>query len=72
MTDKREIEDIDVVEITEAVGHWPAGARGTVVIDFGVDKMLEMSGERDDPLDLPVVSTEKLRLIARHGVPAPN
>lgn len=61
----QKIEEIDVVALSEPVGHWPAGARGTVVIDFGDDKMLEMSGDREDPLDLPVVPERKLRLVAK-------
>ena len=60
------IEEIDVVALKEPAGHWPAGARGTVVIDFGDDKMVEMSGYREDPLDLPVVRAEKLELVSKH------
>jgi hypothetical protein len=63
----QEIKEIDVVALTEPVGHWPSGAEGTVMIDFGDDKMLEMSGERDDPLDLPVVSATKLRLVEKYS-----
>lgn len=62
---EQNIEEIDVVELTEAVGHWPAGAEGPVVMDFGDDKMLEMAGERDDPLDLPIVHRDKLKLVAK-------
>ena len=63
----QEIKEIDVVELTRSVGHWPAGARGTVVIDFGDEKMLEMTGERDDPLDLPIVPAANLRLIGKYS-----
>lgn len=63
----QDIKEIDVVALTEPVGHWPAGATGTVVIDFGADKMLEMSGERDDPLDLPIVPAANLRLIGKYS-----
>jgi hypothetical protein len=62
-----EIKEIDVVALTEAVGHWPAGAEDTVVIDYGDDKMLEMGGEQDDPLDLPVVPASKLRLVKKYS-----
>jgi len=68
MAVKQEIEEIDVVELAEPVGHWPAGAEGTVVMDFGEDKMLEMAGVNEDPLDLPVVHRDKLRLVAKHHV----
>ncbi len=65
MPTKQKIEEIDVVELAESVGHWPAGAAGTVVMDFGEEKMLEMSGGTEDPLDLPVVHQDKLRLVAK-------
>jgi len=66
MSVSQEIEEIDVVELVEAVGHWPAGAQGTVVMDFGEQKMLEMAGEREDPLDLPVVHRDQLTLVAKY------
>jgi hypothetical protein len=65
------IEEIDVVELKEAVGHWPAGSEGTVVMDFGENKMLEMAGEHEDPLDLPVVPASKLKLVAKYGTEPP-
>lgn len=64
-----EIEEIDVVKLTEPVGHWPAGAKGTVVLDFGEEKMLEMAGQSEDPLDLPVVHREKLELVGKYHRP---
>lgn len=66
MAFRQEIEEIDVVVLTEAVGHWPAGAEGTVVMDFGEEKLLEMVGQVDDPLDLPVVHRDKLRLVTKY------
>jgi hypothetical protein len=67
MAKPQDIKEPDVVALTEAVGHWPAGAKGAVVSDFGEDKMLEMAGDRDDPLDLPVVSVSKLRLVTKYS-----
>jgi hypothetical protein len=66
MAIRHEIEEIDVVVLTEPVGHWQAGAEGTVVMDFGEEKLLEMAGEVADPLDLPVVHRDKLRLVAKY------
>jgi hypothetical protein len=66
MAIRQEIEEIDVVVLTEPVGHWPVGAEGTVVMDFGEEKLLEMAGEVEDPLDLPVVHRDKLRLIEKY------
>ncbi len=45
----QEIEEIDVVVLTEPAGHWPEGAEGTVVMDFGEERLLEMAGQADDP-----------------------
>jgi hypothetical protein len=67
MSLSQEIKEIDVVALREPVGHWPAGAEGTVVHDFGEDKMLEMAGERDDPLDLPIVPAAKLKLVVKYS-----
>lgn len=55
MSSEQEIKEIDVVELTEAVGHWPARAHGTVVSEWDEWKQIEMAGDRDDPLDLPVI-----------------
>jgi hypothetical protein len=66
MAVRPEIEEIDVVVLTQPVGHWPAGAEGTVVLDLGEEKLLEMAGEVDDPLDLPVVHRDQLRLVAKY------
>ena len=66
MATKQDIEEIDVVQLTEPVGHWPAGAEGTVVMDFGEDKMLEMVGVAEDPLDLPIVHRDKLKLVVKY------
>jgi hypothetical protein len=66
MAIRHEIEEIDVVILTEPVGHWPAGAEGTVVIDHGEMKLLEMAGEYEDPLDLPLVHRDKLKLVAKY------
>lgn len=66
MATKQEIEEIDVVALTESVGHWPTGAEGTVIMDFGEEKLLEMAGELEDPLDLPLVHRDKLKLVAKY------
>ena len=69
-TVKQAIGEIDYVAFTEAIdkdegtGKWPAGTRGTVVHDFGDHKMVEISNDRGETLDLPVVPVEKLKLIA--------
>jgi hypothetical protein len=67
---KHAIGEHDYVALTEAidknesVGIWPAGTRGTVISDFGDHKMIDISNELGETLDMPVVSVEKLKLIA--------
>ncbi len=63
---KQEIEEIDVVSLVEAVNGWPAGTTGTVVMDLGEDKMVEISNERGEDLALPVVSADKLVLVGKY------
>ncbi len=59
---KQKVGEIDFVAFTQAVGRWPAGTRGTVVADFGDDKMIEISNDQGETLDLPVVSADKLKV----------
>lgn len=72
-TVKQTIGEIDFVAFVEPVdkdeseGIWPAGTKGTVVHDFGDMKMIEISNELGETLDLPVVSVDKLRLITKHS-----
>lgn len=63
------IGELDVVELRDAVGRWPAGTRGTVVSDYGEVKQVEIS-ESEPPgamLDLIQVSEPRLRLVAGHS-----
>jgi hypothetical protein len=63
----QEINEIDVVSFKEPVGDWPAGTTGTVVMDFGSAKMVEISNERGEGLDFPVVPVTKLELVWKYG-----
>lgn len=81
-TIKQTIGEIDVVAFTEpidkdetltrdpgearGIGQWPAGTRGTVVMDYGEAKMVEIVGEQGETLDLVVVPVKKLELISKH------
>ncbi len=67
-TVKQSIGEVDFVSFNEAIGKWPAGTRGTVVIDFGDDKMVEIANERGETLDLPIVHVDKLELISKHPI----
>jgi hypothetical protein len=66
-TVRQEIGEIDVVVFAKAAGKWPAGTRGTVVIDFGDDKMVEIANDRGETLDLPVIPADQLELIAKYS-----
>lgn len=61
------IKEIDFVSFREAVDGWPAGTRGTVVIDHGDFKTVEISDDRGQTLDLPVVAAEKLELVEKYS-----
>ncbi len=45
----------------------PHGVLCIVVSDYGDHKMVEISNDRGETLDLPVVPVEQLKLIAKHG-----
>ena len=66
---KRAIGEIDVVELREAVGAWPAGTVGTVVSDHGDVKLIEIS--EDEPpgamLDMISVGEDQLKLITKYS-----
>jgi hypothetical protein len=63
----QDIQEIDVVSFKEAVGQWPPGTEGTVVLDFGDRKMVEISNDAGEALDLPVVPVTKLKLVQKYS-----
>lgn len=64
---KQAIEEIDVVELLDGVGKWPAGTIGTVVHDLGQWKQIEISDDRGVMLDLVSAMEPQLRLVAKHS-----
>jgi hypothetical protein len=60
------ITENDYVELTDRVGRWPAGTRGTAVSDHGRSKLIEISDDRGQMLDLFEVPERHLRLISAH------
>ena len=66
-TVKHAIGEIDVIELLDAVGGWPAGTRGTVVDERGEWKQIEVSNDRGQTLDLISVAEPRLKLIAKHS-----
>ena len=82
-TVKQAIGEIDVVAFTEpidrdetltrdpgeprGIGQWPTGTEGTVVMDYGEAKMIEIVGDAGETLDLVTVPVEHLKLIEKHS-----
>jgi hypothetical protein len=60
-SERREIEEHDVVRFLVSIGRWPAGTEGTVISAARADVMLvEMNGEADSCLDLMVYAPVEL------------
>jgi hypothetical protein len=72
-TVKQAIGEIDVVAFVDDVdkaegsGKWPAGTIGAVVSDYGDIKMVEITNDRGEALDFPLVPVEQLKLITKHS-----
>lgn len=60
------ITENDYVELRHDIGKWPAGTRGTALSDHGVSKLIEISDEQGQELDLLEIAEEDLRLIATY------
>jgi hypothetical protein len=68
---KVQITENDCVELARSTRKWPAGTRGTAVSDHGASKLIEISDDRGQMLDLVEVDEADLRLISQHSaVPA--
>ncbi|HEX7279738.1 MAG TPA: hypothetical protein VF255_08965 [Solirubrobacterales bacterium] len=66
-TADQRIGEIDFVSFKEAIEGWPAGTTGTVVADFGNDKMVEISNDRGEALGFPVAPVSKLELLVKYS-----
>jgi hypothetical protein len=72
-TVKQAIGEIDVVSFVDdvdkaaGVGTWPAGTVGAVVSDYGDVKMVEITNDRGEALDFPLVPVEQLKLVVKHS-----
>ena len=64
---KHAIGEIDVVELLDRVGKWPAGTEGTVVSDHGDIKLVEISDDRGVMLDLISVPEPRLKLVIKYS-----
>ena len=61
-----QITENDYVELSRDLGQWPAGSRGTAVSDHGSWKLVEISDDRGQMLDLLEVDEGDLRLIKQY------
>ncbi len=66
-TVKHGIGEIDVVELLDRVGKWPAGTQGTVVDELGEWKQIEIADDWGTMLDLISVAEPRLKLIAKYS-----
>jgi hypothetical protein len=64
---KHAITELDVVELLDDVGKWPAGTTGTVLDERGESKLVEIADEKGVTLDYVPVAETRLRLVAKHG-----
>jgi hypothetical protein len=65
-TVRTRITENDYVELIHPVGKWPTGTKGTAVSDYGTWKLLEISDEEGQMLDLFDVAESNLKLISQH------
>lgn len=59
-SDRRGIEEHDVVRFLEPIEKWPAGTKGTVISVHPDVMLVEMVGEADSCLDLMVYAPVEL------------
>ncbi|HSS43335.1 MAG TPA: hypothetical protein VLK37_12395 [Solirubrobacterales bacterium] len=60
------ITEHDVVALKRDIGKWPAGTRGTALIDHGQSKLVEISDSRGQELDLFEIADEDLELLIHY------
>lgn len=60
---RAKITENDYIELLSQVGRWPAGTRGTAVSDYGDYKLVEISDDRGQMLDLLDIPEDQLKLI---------
>lgn len=64
---KHAIGENDFIGLRGTVGRWPTGTTGTVVSDYGPVKLVEISNERGETLDLIQVPEPQLKRISKHN-----
>lgn len=64
---KIRIAENDYVELRKHVGAWPPGTRGTALSDHGPSKLIEVSDDEGQMLDLFEIPESQLRLIEKYS-----
>ena len=64
---RTKIAEHDMVELRRDIGRWPAGTCGTVLIDHGRSKLVEISDDQGQELDLFEVAEEDLELVTSYS-----
>jgi hypothetical protein len=57
------ITELDVVALVSPVDGWPAGTKGTVLIERPSYKLVEISNELGEALDEVFVTDDQIRLV---------
>jgi len=63
---KARINEYDVVRLKRSLRRWPAGTQGTALIDHGTSKLVEISDDQGQELDLFEIAEEDLELIEQY------
>lgn len=63
---KARITEHDVVKLKRPLRRWPAGTQGTALIDHGTSKLVEISDDEGQELDLFEIAEEDLELVERY------
>ncbi len=61
------IAEHDVVRLRRPLREWPAGTVGTALIDHGASKLVEISDDEGQELDLFEVAEVDLELVEKYG-----
>jgi hypothetical protein len=65
-TVKQATRENDVVELLYPAGKWRAGTSGTVVSEHGEHRLVEISDDQGQMLDLVSQTEPQLKLIAKY------
>lgn len=66
-TTRARIKENDAVELRKPVGDWPTGRIGAVVFEKGTWKLVEISDDRGQTLDVISVPESDLQLVEKYS-----